>query len=180
MKTFKYRHFLRCIASQPGAFWFSEKPKERRIHKDFIARYSPAIETIKAIKDGADYELRDGSKLPHAEITIAPYPTRSYAYCTDTAYNENIVPIIKNVSVLYHEATFMQNRLEDANKTFHSTSVQAAQIASLANAGTLLLGHYSSRYKNLKPLLQEAQAVLIKHLLLMMVCYGNQMIISLG
>jgi ribonuclease Z len=140
-------------------FLFSEKPKERRIHKDFIARYSPAIETIKAIKQGADYELQDGSKLCNAEITIGPHPPRSYAYCTDTAYNENIVPIIKNVSVLYHEATFMQNRLQDAVKTFHSTSVQAAQIARMANAGTLLLGHYSSRYKNLKPLLQEAQAV---------------------
>jgi ribonuclease Z len=140
-------------------FLFGEKPGERRIHKDFIARYSPAIETIKAIKDGADFELHDGSKLPNSEITTAPHPPRSYAYCTDTAFNENIVPLIRNVTVLYHEATFMQNRLQDALKTFHSTSVQAAQIAKMANAGTLLLGHYSSRYKDLEPLLREAKLI---------------------
>lgn len=140
-------------------FLFTEKPGERRIHKDFIARYSPAVETIKSIKEGADYKLDDGSILTNAVITIAPHAPRSYAYCTDTAYSESIVPIIKNVSVLYHEATFMQNRLPDAVKTYHSTSVQAAQIARMANAGALLLGHYSSRYKDLEPLLQEAKAV---------------------
>jgi ribonuclease Z len=140
-------------------FLFTEKPRERRIHKDFIARYSPAIETIKAVMGGADYQLDDGSVLLNSVITIAPHAPRSYAYCTDTAYSETIVPIINNVSVLYHEATFMHNRLQDAIKTYHSTGVQAAQIARLANAGTLLLGHYSSRYKDLEPLLQEAKSV---------------------
>lgn len=140
-------------------FLFTEKPGEHRIHKDFVARYSPAIETIRAIKAGADFQLDDGSVLPNHAITIAPHVPRSYAYCTDTAYSEVIVPIIKNVTVLYHEATFMHNRLQDAIKTYHSTGVQAAQIARMADAGTLLLGHYSSRYKNLEPLLQEAKAV---------------------
>jgi ribonuclease Z len=140
-------------------FLISEKPVKRRIYKDFIAQYNPDFEQCKAIKAGADFQLSDGGIVKNKSITFDPSPPRSYAYCTDTAYNESIIPIIKNVSVLYHEATFMDHMREEASNTFHSTTVEAATMAKKCNAGKLVLGHYSSRYKDLSPLLDEALKV---------------------
>jgi ribonuclease Z len=137
-------------------FLIAEKSGERRIKKDFISQYSPDIEKCKAIKAGANYILADGREIANELITHEPAPPRSYAYCTDTAYNDAIIPIIKDVSLLYHEATFMHHMAKEAARTGHSTTVEAATIAKKANVGKLVLGHYSSRYKNLTPLLEEA------------------------
>jgi ribonuclease Z len=140
-------------------FLIAEKPGERRIHKDFIAQFNPGIEQCKSIKAGADFHLPDGGIIKNESITHEPSPPRSYAYCTDTAYNESIIPIIKNVSLLYHEATFMDHMREEASSTFHSTTAEAATIAKKAGAGRLILGHYSSRYNDLSLILEEAVKV---------------------
>ncbi len=140
-------------------FLISEKAGERKINKDFVARFQPDVEVLKAIKSGADFNSPDGYVIPNEAITVAPHKPRSYAFCTDTAYNEDILPIIRGASVLYHEATFMHHKQKDAMNTFHSTTVGAATIAEKAGVGKLLLGHYSSRYKDLGPLLEEARSV---------------------
>jgi ribonuclease Z len=93
------------------------------------------------------------------QLTLPPRKSRSYAYCSDTRYQECIIPQIQGVDVLYHESTFLDKETSRATETFHSTATQAASIASLAGAKKLLLGHFSSRYKELFPFLDEARQV---------------------
>ncbi|MFT5646848.1 MAG: ribonuclease Z [Aureispira sp.] len=140
-------------------FLFAEKPYKANILKEKIEAYQIPYQAISAIKDGADYTLEDGTVISHEELTQAPAPPRKFAYCSDTMYSEAILPIIKGVDILYHEATFMQDLLPQAQKTMHSTAQQAASIAKQANVKQLILGHFSSRYDDLNPLLEEAKAV---------------------
>ncbi|MCX6284411.1 MAG: ribonuclease Z [Bacteroidetes bacterium] len=91
--------------------------------------------------------------------TLRIRPARSYAYCSDTAYSEDIVPYIKGVDLLYHEATFLNEMVKSAHEKFHCTAREAATIASRANVKKLLIGHFSARYDDLQPLLDEAKAI---------------------
>ncbi len=140
-------------------FLLSEKPRPLNIRKDFLEKESLSYEDIRRIKKGEDFINREGIVYPNAQITYPPVRPSSYAYCTDTAYSESLVPLIRNVDVLYHEATFMKDSLPKAEERFHSTAEQAATIALKAGAGQLVLGHFSPRYKDLAPLLEEAKAV---------------------
>lgn len=140
-------------------FLFAEKPYKANMLKDKIEAYQIPYQAISAIKDGADYTLEDGTVIPNDELTQAPATPRKFAYCSDTMYSEAILPIIKGVDILYHEATFMQDLLPKAQNTMHSTAQQAASIAKQAKVKQLILGHFSSRYDDLNPLLEEAKAV---------------------
>ena len=100
--------------------------------------------------------LKSGEVITNEELTLPPTTTKSYAFCSDTSYNEDIIPIIKNVDLLYHESTFLSDREDLAKKTKHSTAKQAAQIAKLANVKQLIIGHYSSRYTNIELFKEEA------------------------
>lgn len=111
-----------------------------------------------AVKDGADLVFPDGTRVPNAELTLDPPPPRSYAFCSDTAYSEDLVPYLRGVDLLYHEATFTSALAARAKETMHSTAEQAARIAKAAGVGHLLLGHFSSRYKDPEVLLNEAKA----------------------
>ena len=117
------------------------------------------IHMIPGIKNGADYCCPDGRMIPNHELTLDPYPLRKYAYCSDTAYYEDLIPVISGADLLYHETTFMQNRAANAAEKFHSTTHEAATIALKAEAKRLLIGHYSARYDDLNPLLEEARIV---------------------
>ena len=140
-------------------FVFTEKPKEFRLNKsrDLTALTFEEITTLKSGQDvmGNDnqikYRLQDYAHPPHR--------SRSYAYCSDTRYNESIIPHIKGVDLLYHESTFLADHQQRAYETYHSTAEQAATIAAKAQVSKLILGHFSIRYKDLEPLLQEAKTV---------------------
>lgn len=138
-------------------FLFVEKDAELNLNKKLVDLYKPGIEQIAKLKRGEDLVLEDGRIIPNKEITLPPYKKRSYAYISDTAYQKSIIPHIKGVDLLYHEATFAQKDHKLAGFTMHSTAAQAAQAASEAGAGKLLLGHFSSRYKDLNVLLSEAK-----------------------
>lgn len=140
-------------------FLICEKTPERNVLPWFIDKYKPDYATIRSVKAGQDYVSDEGQRIPNHDITIAGRSARSYAYCTDTAYDENLAGIIKNVDLLYHEATFMAHLEETANSTFHSTSRQAAAIAVKANVRKLIIGHFSSRYTDAQPLVDEAREV---------------------
>ena len=127
--------------------------------KEKIAAYQIPYQAIPAIKNGADYILEDGSVISNEELTEKPAAVRKFAYCSDTMYSEAILPIIEGVDLLFHEATFMHDLLPQAEKTMHSTAKQAASIAKQAKVKQLILGHFSSRYADLNPLLEEATAV---------------------
>ena len=155
-----------CIYSFPlkhriatSGFLFKEKEKQKHIKREMIDFYNIPIREINDIKSGADFTTHEGEIIPNERLTTPADPQRTYAYCSDTVYDESVVSYIKGVDVLYHEATFAESELARATKTGHSTARQAAEIAKLAEVKKLVIGHFSSRYTNLNPLLEEAQAV---------------------
>lgn len=140
-------------------FLFKEKPRLRNIRKEMIEKYTIPIRKMKALKEGADLILESGEVIPNNQVTLQAGPPRSFAYCSDTLYAKEILTKIKGVDLLYHEATFMHDMVDQARENFHSTGYQAAMMAKEAGAGRLILGHFSARYKDLNPLLQEARMV---------------------
>lgn len=142
-----------------SGFLFREKPKSRNIKKELIEKYRIPIKEIVKIKEGSDFVSVSGKIIPNEDLTFPPFAQRTYAYCSDTAYYDKIVPLIKNVDLLYHETTFKQSDADLARQTTHSTTQEAAKVAKLANVKKLLIGHFSVRYKKVSPLLDEAKEV---------------------
>ncbi|MEZ4883699.1 MAG: ribonuclease Z [Chitinophagales bacterium] len=140
-------------------FVFEEKASDRKMLKDKITTYNIPFAAIPDIKKGADYTTPEGVIISNSELTANPLPTRTYAYCSDTAYTESILPLIEGIDLLYHEATYLEERIELAAPRGHSTAKQAALIAKKAGVKKLLLGHFSSRYYDLSPFLEEAQPI---------------------
>lgn len=140
-------------------FLFKEIEKPANIKKEVIQKFNIPIAKIKEIKAGADFITNKGERIKNEELTIPPVPPRSYAYCTDTAYYEPIIDLIKNVDLLYHEATFPEEMSDFAHKTSHSTAKEAAQIAKMAQVNSLILGHFSARYNDASIFLKEAKSI---------------------
>ena len=140
-------------------FLFKEKPYERRMRKDMLELLKIPVHLIPKLRAGEDYVAPDGTVHTNQSITIESPLPRTYAFCSDTAYFEEIIPEIKGASLLYHETTFMNDRITSATDKFHSTTGQAATIALKAGVKKLLIGHYSARYDDLQPLLEEARSV---------------------
>ena len=140
-------------------FLFREKARDRHIRRDMIDFYNIPTWRIPKIKQGENFETTEGEIIPNERLTTMPEKPKSYAYCSDTAYSEKIIPIIKDVDCLYHEATFMQDEAVRAKNTMHSKAKQASNIAKKANVGKLIIGHYSARYNNKNGILNEACAV---------------------
>ena len=153
------------VHSMPtNGFLFREKGMTRMVNEDFLNTYNPSAKQISSIKNGNDFTAPNGEILKNNSITFLCDDSKSYAHCSDTIYTETILPYIYNVDLLYHETTFMDELADVAKEKYHSTAKQAAQIAVLANAKKLLIGHYSARYKDLKPLIAEAKSVFPKTL----------------
>ena len=139
-----------------NGFLFQETPTERKINSEAVEKLRIDQSQIRNLKKGKDVVNLDGETISNAQVTHDPYPSKSYAFCSDTAYHPVITQQIQGVDVLYHEATFLDDNLELAKKTNHSTAKQAAQIAKDANVSRLILGHYSSRYNDLTSFQSEA------------------------
>ncbi|RNC88593.1 MAG: ribonuclease Z [Allomuricauda sp.] len=142
-----------------NGFLFEEKPLPRNLNIDEIRKHNIDQSQFNNIKKGVDGESDDGQKIPNVLLTFEPKAPKRYAFCSDTAYNENILPLIKGVDVLYHESTFLESEKHLGSKTKHATAKEAATIAKKADVGTLILGHYSTRYKSIQ--LFKAQAATI-------------------
>ena len=141
-----------------SGYLFREKPKKRRIDKKRLNKELTQLQII-ALKNGEDLVDNDNIVVKNEDMTLDPHPSFSYAYCSDTRYNERIIDQIKDVDLLYHEATFMNDFQDRASKTYHSTTMDAAKIAKAANAKKLLIGHFSTRYKELQPMIVETREV---------------------
>ena len=139
-----------------NGFLFEEKPGLRRLDKEKIKNYNIPHYDFQNLKLGKDLVLEDGIVLKNETVTLDPNPIKRYAFCSDTAYNESIAPLIKEVDLLYHEATFLNAHENLALKTKHSTAEQAAKIAQLARVNRLVLGHFSSRYREKNNFIAEA------------------------
>ena len=140
-------------------YLFAEKPKEAHIIREMTDFYQVPVRCMKDIKQGQDYVTPEGEVVPNSRLTRPAAPPKRYAFCSDTAYNRSIIPIIEGADLLYHEATFAECDLARAKETFHSTARQAAEIARDAHAKRLVIGHYSARYEDLSELHREAEAV---------------------
>lgn len=139
-----------------NGFLFQEKPGLRRLDKDKLRNYNIPHYDFHNLKLGRDLVLDDGTELKNEIVSLDPIPIKRYAFCSDTAYNESLVPLIKGVDLLYHEATFLDAHEDLAQKTKHSTAAQAAKIAKLSEVKRLVLGHFSSRYRDKNRFLVEA------------------------
>ena len=140
-------------------YLFREKVTERHIDRASCDFYGVPRSYYTALREGADFTTEEGKVIPCERLTRQGKTPRSYAYCSDTAYLPSLVPLLRDVSLLYHEATFLSDRLARAKETAHSTAEQAARIAQAAGVERLVIGHYSARYIDIQPLLEEAQAV---------------------
>lgn len=143
-----------------NGYLFKEKPKDRHINMEEVSKYSE-IETCDYhnLKAGKDFVLSDGYVLKNEILTTTPASSVSYAFCSDTRYLESVIPIIKNVTVLYHESTFLHDLKEMADYTGHTTALEAATIAKKAEVEKLILGHFSNRYGDLTVFTDEARTV---------------------
>lgn len=150
---FPLQHRIPC-----SGFRFQEKNKPLRINKEKLPE-DIKLQYIVLLKQGKDIYEDDKLLYNHKDFTLPPKKSRSYAYCSDTAYDEAIIPFIKDVDLLYHESTFLAKHEERAIHTFHSTAAQAAKMAKAANVGQLLLGHYSARYRDILPFEKEARII---------------------
>lgn len=146
------RHTMPCCG-----YLFKEKPGLRHINREMTDAYGIPPTMLGLIRNGQDWTTADGRVIPNQRLTTPPAPIRSYAYCSDTTYNPALIPLLKDVNVLYHEATYPDEWEAKAKARGHSTASQAARIAKQANAKQLVIGHYSSAVKDETILLDEAR-----------------------
>jgi ribonuclease Z len=153
VETIPLDHRIACTG-----FLFREKKRQRKLLKDKLEELQVPVQYYTALKKGKDYIAEDGAVYKNDTLTIDSEQPKAYAYCSDTIFNPQYFQQINNVNLLYHEATFLHNMLDRAGETFHTTALQAAQIAAQTQAKKLLIGHFSARYKNLEELLDEAKS----------------------
>ena len=142
-----------------NGFLFASKNNKRKINSNATKGLDLEPFHYSQLQKGFDIELADGTFFENQELTLDSVTAKKYAYCSDTAYNEDLISLLKGVDLLYHEATFLERHANLAKKTKHSTALQAAKIAAAANVKALLLGHYSSRYSEKLDFLKEASKV---------------------
>lgn len=148
------RHRVPC-----AGFLFREKRPPLNIHKEAIAHYSLGIAQITTAKRGEDVVLEDGTVVANSTLTYTPYEPRSYAYLSDTNYSAKAVGLVKGVNLLYHEATYAAALQREAKQRGHSSTTDAAKAATNSGAQKLLIGHFSSRYKDGEELVAECRAL---------------------
>ena len=154
ISTFPLSHGIDC-----NGFLFEEKRPPRKILSEKVKEYNIPIDQLKNIKWGEDFVDEDGSLILNDKLTIENKIPFSYAFCSDTKYSKSIIDKVKGVSLLYHETTFMNDRKDRAEETNHSTTIDAATIAKLAEVNYLLIGHFSQRYRDESILLEETKSV---------------------
>jgi ribonuclease Z len=142
-----------------NGFLFQEKIGDRKLNVAAVQDYDIESCYFQNIKNGKDITLEDGRVIENHLLTFDPIAPKSYAFCSDTVYDESILATINQVDVLYHEATFLESEKELSEKTMHSTAKQAALIAMKANAKQLILGHYSTRYESIALFKEEALSI---------------------
>ncbi len=142
-----------------NGFLFREKPGDRKLLIDKAEEYNIDFTLFNSLKKGKDVISEDGKLIANHLVTADPLPPKSYAYCSDTVFDPDLVPIIEGVTALYHESTFLEDQAELAFPTKHSTAKQAATIAKEAGVEKLILGHYSTRYNDIEQFRIEASTI---------------------
>lgn len=142
-----------------NGYLFKEKHTQRKLNIVALEEYNIEKCYYSKVKNGGNIILEDGREIKNEVLTFNPDKEKSYAFCSDTVFDESIIPIINFVDVLYHETTFLETENHLALKTMHSTAKQAALIAKKSNVGVLVMGHYSTRYGNISLFKEEAKSI---------------------
>lgn len=151
VECFSVNHRIEC-----WGFIFRQKKNPRKVNPERAALYEIPAAYYDKLQQGHDYVNKKGTIIPNEEVTTAASKAKSYAYCADTIYDESLINKVKHVDLLYHETTYLKDLHERAASRFHSTTVQAAAIASMAKVKKLIIGHFSSKYESLDEFLPEA------------------------
>ena len=152
VKTIPLKHRIYA-----NGFIFKEKAGERKLNMTAVLNYEIDVLYYRKIKKGKDVTLEDGTVVPNKELTFDPDPPKSYAFCSDTVYKPDNIPLLDGVTAMYHESTFLEAHEHLAQPTGHSTAKQAGMMAKAANVQNLILGHYSTRYPDLTLFANEAK-----------------------
>jgi ribonuclease Z len=152
--AFPLYHRVPCVG-----YRFDEKPKARHLRGDMIKFFNVPIRQLADIKAGKDFITDDGRVIKNARLTSDADPSMSYAYCSDTMFDTRVADSVRGVHTIYHEATYTGDLEQEARRRAHSTAGQAAQIAQMAGAQQLILGHYSKRYNDMEQHLAEARKI---------------------
>lgn len=140
-------------------FIFREKQPDRNILSEAITKHEIPVARIPAIKKGADFVTPDGTVIKNEDITVPGPEPLSYAYCSDTKPFRRLASFVEGADLLYHEATFDKSMKDLAKMTGHSTTVDAAATAVKAGVKAMVIGHFSARYREIGPLVEEAKAI---------------------
>ena len=154
IETIPLFHRVPCVG-----FLFKEKPKLRHLKGDMVKFYNIPIKELQGIKEGNDFITPDGVIVPNARLTTDADKVMSYVYCSDTAFNPKVAEMVAGVDTIYHEATYTNEFAHLASGRGHSTAQEAARIAQMAGASRLILGHFSKRYRDESPLINEATEI---------------------
>lgn len=157
VEAFAVKHRVEC-----WGFRITEKKEPRKLVKEKALAFNIPVAYFNELKKGLDYTGKDGKVVKNDEVTIAATAAKSYAYSADTIYDESLIEKLQHADLLYHETTYLKDLEERAAARFHSTTIQAATIAKKAQVKKLIIGHFSSKYEDLQPFLDEAQTV-FKH-----------------
>lgn len=154
IEAFKVEHRIECYG-----YIIREKKRKRKLHRSKALEHGIPTAFFQNLKEGQDYTNKDGFVIKNEWVTEPNAINRSYAFCADTIFTETYLDKIKNVSLLYHEATYLKTHADKAVSRFHCTTEQAALIAKKVNANRLIIGHFSSKYETLNEFLQEAREI---------------------
>lgn len=154
VQCFRVKHRIEC-----WGFVFREKKNLRKVNPERAQIYEIPAAYYEQLQQGKDYVTKKGTIVPNEEVTVAGPRPRSYAYCADTIYDEELVDKLQEIDLLYHETTYLKDLHERAAARYHSTTIQAAAIAQKAAVKKLLIGHFSSKYEHLDKFLEEATDV---------------------
>ena len=152
VEAFPLYHRIPCYG-----YLFREKEKLRHLRGDMVKFHDIPVSRLQMIKEGADYVKPDGTVIANAMLTTPADPSRSYAYCSDTMFDERVAEAVRGVDLLYHEATYTSELARQARERGHSTAAEAARIAAMAGVKQLMIGHYSKRYDDLEVLVADAR-----------------------
>lgn len=154
VKCFRTNHRIECYG-----FSFEQKKQPRKLDLEKAKAQEIPANFYDRLKNGEDYERKDGVVIRNETVTLPADPGKKYAFCADTKYDESLIPHIQGADMIYHETTYLDNLRERAESRFHSTTKQAALIAQKANVKKLLIGHFSSKYDTLEEFEAEAREV---------------------
>ncbi|HPR31673.1 MAG TPA: ribonuclease Z [Prolixibacteraceae bacterium] len=154
VRSFPLRHRIPCCG-----FLFSEQTEPLNLIREKIRDYRIPVKDLHSLKQGADFITPEGVVIPNRELTHPRKKPRSYAFCTDTSFLPELRSVLRDVDLLYHEATYDKRMEKRAGEIYHSTASQAARLAKMTNAGQLIIGHFSARYKDVSILVDEAKEV---------------------